>query len=421
MNILLTTSNASGSVRAIASKSMAHRLLICAAFADTPTTVICNETNNDIEATVGCISALGAKIKRTDGKYEVCPIDRSSIPDSPLLDCKESGSTLRFMLPIVAALGKGGRFALHGRLPERPLSPLREELEAHGITLEGKELLTLCGKLEGECFQIDGKVSSQFVSGLLFALSLLDRPSKLSITGTLESAPYVDMTCNALSAFGTKPIKTGACFEINASGKLRSPKNVAVEGDWSNAAFMLALGALSGEVEIFGLDPNSAQGDAKIVKLLEEFGADISYIPDRCSYVARKSILRAISIDASQIPDLVPILATVASVAQGRTEIYGAARLRLKESDRLESTSQMLNALGASVKIRDDGLIIEGCNSLAGGTVDSWGDHRIAMSAAVASSVSYEKVTIERAEAVEKSYPRFWDDMLSLGMKTTIV
>ena len=176
MKALITPSAARGSVRAIASKSMAHRLLICAAFSDATTNVICTETNKDIEATVACLSALGADIKRTPDGYEVKPIDRAGIPDSPLLDCGESGSTLRFMIPIVAALGCGARFVLHGRLPERPLSPLCEELEAHGITLRGKEILTLGGKLDGDSFSIDGGVSSQFVSGLLFALSLLAHP-----------------------------------------------------------------------------------------------------------------------------------------------------------------------------------------------------------------------------------------------------
>ena len=421
MKAILTPSVASGSVRAIASKSMAHRLLICAAFADAPTTVICTETNNDIEATAACLSALGANIKRTIDGYTVEPVDRARIPDSPLLECGESGSTLRFMIPIVAALGKGGRFALHGRLPERPLSPLREELEAHGITLHGKELLTLSGKLSGDSFSIDGGVSSQFVSGLLFALSLLEYPSTLRITGKLESAPYIDMTCNSLALFGAAPIKTESGFEINAGGKLSTPTQIAVEGDWSNAAFPLALGVLSGEVEVFGLDQNSAQGDSRIVELLREFGADITYIPERRSYIAKKSELHSSRIDASQIPDLVPILATVASVAKGCTEIYGAARLRLKESDRLESTAQVLNALGASVRVSDDGLMIDGVDSLCGGCVDSWGDHRIAMSAAVASAVASAQVTIERAEAVQKSYPRFWDDMMSLGIKASII
>ena len=416
MKALITPSAARGSVRAIASKSMAHRLLICAAFSDATTNVICTETNKDIEATAACLSALGADIKRTPDGYEVKPIDRASIPDSPLLDCGESGSTLRFMLPIVAALGCGARFALHGRLPERPLSPLREELEAHGINIVGKETLTVSGKLDGDSFCIDGGVSSQFISGLLFALSLLDLPATLTVTGKLESAPYVNMTVNSLALFGAKPSRSGSEFKINAASKLTSPKNLAVEGDWSNAAFLLAIGALSGEVEVFGLDQNSAQGDSRIVELLREFGADITYNFERGSYVSKKSTLHGISIDASNIPDLVPVLATIASVAEGRTEIYGAERLRLKESDRLESTAGMLNALGASVTITRDGLIIEGRDSLGGGHARSYNDHRIAMSAAVASTVSRDAVTLMGAEAVEKSYPRFWDDISSLGV-----
>lgn len=421
MKALITPSFANGTLRAVASKSMAHRILICAAFADSVTTVVCKEAGKDIEATVGCLEALGANIIRIDGGYEVTPLDRASIPDSPLLECGESGSTLRFMLPVVAALGRGGRFALRGRLSERPLSPLRELLLAHGVELEGKELLTLRGRLSGDRFSIDGGVSSQFVSGLLLALTLLDRPATLDVTGRLESAPYVDLTCNALALFGAAPIKSESGFAISGKGKLRSPNRITVEGDWSAAAFILALGVLSGEVELYGLDRNSAQGDSRIVELLLKFGADITYISDRRSFYASKSRLRGIQIDASDIPDLVPILATVASVADGRTEIYGASRLRFKESDRLESTARMLSVLGASIRVEDDRLLIDGVPSLHGGTVDPSADHRIAMSAAVAASVADGEVVIEHAETVKKSYPRFWEDIASLGIKTDLL
>ena len=404
-----------GKIKAIASKSVAHRLLICAAFADAPAKILCEETNNDIEATAACLNALGAKITRNAPYYDIIPVDPERINRNATLPCGESGSTLRFLLPVAASLGADCSFALEGRLADRPLSPLREELEAHGVTVSGYNPLSISGKLVGNEFSIDGSVSSQFISGLLFALSLLSSDSVLTVTGKIESAPYIDITCDALSLFGAKPTRKDNKFFINSSSFV-SPSLLEVEGDWSNAAFPLALGAIGGEIEIFGLNPNSSQGDKAIVDLLARFGADIYLSPDG-SYIARRSELRGIDIDASQIPDLVPVLATVASVAKGRTRIYGASRLRLKESDRLATVKDLLSRLGANIELTDDGLIIEGVTALDGGKVDSHNDHRIAMSAAVASAVCSEKVSIERAEAVKKSYPAFWEDMSALGAK----
>lgn len=420
MTVSVNPSLPSGSIKAIASKSVAHRLLICAAFADKKTRIRCEETNKDIEATAACLSALGAKIIRSAPYYEVEPVSPDKVNKNALLACGESGSTLRFLVPVVAALGADAYFVMEGRLPHRPLSPLREELEAHGVTLspEGSNPLRVSGKLCGDSFSIEGNVSSQFISGMLFALSLLDRTATLTVTGKIESAPYINITSDALALFGAAPEVKENVYEISSLGALRSPETLEVEGDWSNAAFPLCLGVLGkGSVTVTGLNTASSQGDMKIVELIRRFGGKLTATPDGCGYTSESSALCGIDIDASQIPDLVPILATLASVAEGETRIYGAARLRLKESDRLESVSAMLCGLGADVSETEDGLIVRGKRRLTGGRVSSFNDHRIAMSAAVAAAVCENEVIIDGAEATAKSYPTFWDDMSLLNIE----
>ena len=257
-----------GTVKAIASKSVAHRLLICASFADKKTLIRCEETNRDIEATADCLCALGVKITRSAPFYEVEPISPECVNKNALLPCGESGSTLRFLIPVVAALGAHSTFVMEGRLPQRPLSPLREELEAHGVVLTLKEsnLLTVEGTLSGNEFSIDGNVSSQFVSGLLFAASLMPHDTKLSVTGKIESAPYINITLDALSIFGAMPQQNGNAYTVTAKRRLISPQRIEVEGDWSNAAFPLCLGVMGkGSVCVTGLNAASSQGDAKII------------------------------------------------------------------------------------------------------------------------------------------------------------
>ncbi len=412
MNATLSPSIPHGTLRAIASKSAAHRLLITAAFADRPTRIRCEQINEDIAATADCLSALGATITRETPYYTVTPI--TNIPVEATLPCRESGSTLRFMLPIAAALGVRTKFQMAGRLPNRPLSPLREVLEENGVTLSetGSNPLVLEGKLTGNRFAIAGNVSSQFISGLLFALALCGEGGHLTILNRLESAPYVDMTCDALRRFGAVITKTDDGYTVQSPAHKACLDETAVEGDWSNAAFPLSAAAIGGEITMSGLDLDSHQGDREILDLLERFGAKVERKGD--AVTVRRHTLRGIDINATQIPDLVPVLATVASVAEGTTRIYGAARLRLKESDRLVTVREMLSALGATVSETDDGLIIEGKSTLTGGTVSAAGDHRIAMSAAVASVACTAPVTITGAEATAKSYPAFFEDMQSL-------
>lgn len=404
-----------GTVPAIASKSHAHRLLICAALADRPTRIRCTTTNADIDATVSCLSSLGAEIEREGEYFSVTPID--AVKTGQILDCGESGSTMRFLLPVVLAL-RGDSFLLgHGRLPSRPLSPLYEELIAHGADIDpmGTNPLGCRGGLRAGDYTIDGGVSSQFITGLLFALPLLGEKSRITVTGKLESRPYIELTLQALRLFGVQVLETVPnVFEIEPSS-YRSPVEVNTEGDWSNSAFWLTAGAFSEKgITVTVLNPDSVQGDRKIVEILRDFGADVSVAGN--AYTVRLTApLHGITVDARDIPDLVPILSVAAAGAVGDTVITGCARLRLKESDRIESVCAMIRGLGGRISTEDDTIIVHGTGTLAGGEVDSVNDHRIAMSASAAAGICTSPVTVTGAEAVAKSYPRFYDDLVRLN------
>lgn len=395
-------------VRAISSKSEAHRALICAALADKKTKILCTDTNADIDATAACLSALGASVARVDGGFEVTPI--LSVLSGVTLDANESGSTLRFLLPLVSALGADCDIIMRGRLASRPLSPLYELLMDNGVTLspQGQSPLSLSGRLLAGEYSLRADISSQYISGMLFALSISEAESKLTLCGKLESAPYVMMTLDTLLSFGADirfDIENGI-FYINGKKRLSSPSLFEVGGDWSNAAFPIVAGVIGDHsVTVSGLNPESRQGDREIISVLRGMGARIEV--DGLAVTAHPSRLCGVRIDASDIPDLVPILAVAASVAEGETVIYNASRLRLKESDRIESVCATLLALGADISATDDGMIIRGKGRLSGGSVDSFNDHRIAMSAAIASLVCKEQVKIERFEAINKSYPSF--------------
>lgn len=394
-----------GRISAVSSKSEAHRLLICAALADRKTRILCPQSSEDIDATVRCLKALGAGITHENGVFSVEPI--LSPPDEATLDCGESGSTLRFLLPVACALGTKAEFIMRGRLSERPLSPLIDELKAHGTAVEGSgNVLRVFGRPHGSEWSVAASISSQFVSGLLFMLSLTG--GRLSLSGKAESVGYIDMTCRFLEAFGAKIKRESGGFDVQKCSPLRSPSEAAAGGDWSNAAFFLVAGAVGkNPVTVDSLDINSPQGDRRIVEALRSMNAKIRL--DGTGVTAYPSELNAADIDASDIPDLVPILGVAAAAARGTSRIFGASRLRLKESDRLESTAQMLKALGAEVKICADSLIIEG-GRLCGGSVSSANDHRIAMSAAVAATLCCGRVILDGAQAVNKSYPDFWLD-----------
>lgn len=380
MDLTIQPRTLRGDLHIIPSKSQAHRLLICAALADAPTAIHCPETNRDMDATAECLSALGAIITRTGSGYHVEPIDH--IPNFAILNCRESGSTLRFLLPLAGALGVDTIFKMEGRLPQRPLSPLWEEMERMGCTLSRptSDTIRCQGRLKPGNYTMDGGVSSQFITGLLFALSLLPG-SKLDITGTVESRPYIDLTRQAMACFSSPPYHT--------------PGQITVEGDWSNGAFWAAANALGSSLNIHGLSENSIQGDRAVMEILPQLR---SGSPVVC---------------AKDIPDLIPILSVTAAAFHGAvfTDIQ---RLRLKESDRVAAIIAMIHALGGQAEATEDTLTIHG-TGLTGGTVDAVNDHRIAMSAAVASTVCRERVTILGAQCTEKSYPRFWEEFSRLG------
>lgn len=399
-------------MRVIPSKSYMHRALICASLADKPTVLHCPQSNRDIWATAGCLSALGAEIREENGVYTVIPMERKR-EETAQLGCEESGSTLRFMLPVTAALGRKAVFHAKGRLSARPLSPLYEELVRHGVTLSpnGVFPLSMEGQLTAGDFVLDGSVSSQFFTGLLLGLPLLPEESRITVSGRLESAPYVALTCAVMREFGVEPVVAEKEMLVSPA-PFRSPGELYAEGDWSNAAFWLVAGVIGGKIRLTGLQKESTQGDKAIVSILREMGGDVR--EENGAYLAKKSVLHGVTIDAADIPDLVPVLAIAAAFAEGETVIKGAARLRLKESDRIASVCEMLKALGATCEETADGMIIQG-GGLTGGIVDACNDHRIAMSAAVASLACQEPVTIVGAQAVEKSYPDFFRHLESLG------
>ena len=417
MEAIVYPSNLSGTIKAIASKSCAHRLLICSALSDKQTFISCEESSEDIDATARCLNALGARIERVSGGFEVTPLYRNKIEKNAVLDCGESGSTLRFMLPVACALGADSTFLMGGRLPQRPMTDLVSALTSHGCTLSasGAELKT-SGKLQGGLFTLPGNVSSQYVSGLLFALPLVSEGGVIELTGEIESKNYISMTVDALKAFSVETECGVRSFTVKSGEKYVSPEKVMVEGDWSNAAFWLCAGAMgTGELKCTGLNANSLQGDSEIADILSMFGAKVEKTGDTVTVTPNE--LRGIEVDAKNIPDLVPVIAAVASLAKGRTVIKNAARLRIKESDRLYTVSKTLLELGADIQETADGLIINGREELKGGTVDACGDHRIAMMAAIAATRCQSPVNIQNAEAVRKSYPAFFEDYMSLGGK----
>ncbi|MBE6630774.1 MAG: 3-phosphoshikimate 1-carboxyvinyltransferase [Ruminococcaceae bacterium] len=413
MDITLNKPRFAEKIAAPTSKSAAHRQMIAAAFAGAPTNIYFTQSCEDIVATARCLRALGVGVEEREDGVRITPAPQN--PESAVCDCGESGSTLRFLVPVVAALGIKTTFLRRGRLPQRPMEPLIGVLRAHGANVEEGEAgaLHVSGKLAPGEYAIEANVSSQFVTGLLFALSLLPYPSTLMLKGEIESAPYINMTLKTLTDFKSSPISVAGGRLLGVPGylaqPLRSPGEIRTEGDYSGAAFLLCAGAIGKDpVTVTGLSYPCAQGDMAILDLLDRFGAKIDLDEQDQSFTVSPAPLHGIRIDAKQIPDLVPVLAVVAAAAEGDTEITGAARLRLKESDRLATTAAMLRAIGGEVEEREDGLLIHGGHPLSGGVVDGAKDHRIVMSAAVAALLCENELTIKGAEAVNKSFPDFF-------------
>lgn len=404
----------SGTVVVPPSKSVAHRMLICAALSDSPCTVRCSQTNRDMDATAACLNALGAQITYSDGAYHVTPV--ATPTKGGTLDCGESGSTLRFLLPVAAALGADAIFIGQGRLPERPLSPLYEEMTAHGIQMSanGHMPLTCQGKLPAGTYTLDAGVSSQFISGLLMALPLSGQDCSIVLTGHIESAPYIELTLNALSRFGIEVERTGNGFFIPGGQKYHSQPEMTVEGDWSGAAFWMVAGAAGkGSITCAGMDyEGSSQGDRTVVDVLRRMGAEITTAAE--GITAHPSSLKGCTIDCADIPDLVPVLSVAAAHASGTTVFENVRRLRIKESDRIQSILDMLCPMGISASATENTLTVTG-GTASDGTYNPSQDHRMAMSAAVLAATQGTSVTILDSECTAKSYPAFFQDFSSLG------
>ncbi len=418
MTVKVTPSPLKGRLRAISSKSCAHRALIAAGLADKATTITLNILSEDIVATMNCLKAMGCTIRQEEAngliRLLVEPMDANKSREPFVLDCNESGSTARFLLPVAASVAPQFTMTGKGKLPTRPLTPLRREMEQKGCTFQGEAMpFTVTGALQPGEYRMEGNVSSQFISGLLFALPLLAGDSRIVLTSPLESAPYVDITLETLAQFGVAIEKEANGFLVKGGQCYVSPELLDIQGDWSNGAFVLAMGAVGGDVTLTGLRPDASQGDKAIVPLLEAFGANVTAQQD--AFTVKQAPLTGITIDVAQIPDLVPCLASVAALSKGETRIINGSRLKIKESNRIQTTHDALTALGADITMTDDGLIIRGKEKLAGGEAQGYGDHRIVMALAIAASGCANPVVIHGAEAVNKSYPGFFEDLQLMG------
>ena len=411
MTLTITPAKLQGTITPPPSKSQAHRLLIAAALAEGKSVIQNISRSQDMGATLRCLTELGAEYERAGekltlrglGANPMSPMGRMALPR---LDCGESGSTLRFLIPVALAVRGGGIFTGQGRLMERPQGPYFDLFDEKGISYEQKGgTLTVQGQLKPGEYRLPGNVSSQFVTGLLYALPLLEGDSKIMLTTDLESRDYVEMTLRALEAYGVKGHWMDERTLAVPGWQTYKARDLAVEADWSQAGFWYAAKALGNAVEVTGMDPHSSQGD----KAIEKYYVNLSEPGD-------------MTIDVSGCPDLVPPLAAMAALREGTTYLVNAARLRMKESDRLAAVSDVLCKLGAPVEEGPDFLAIRGLLTLPGGAeVDAYNDHRIAMMAAIAATRCERPVTLTGAESVNKSYPNFWEDYVNLGGKITEV
>lgn len=408
-----------GTVNVPPSKSDVHRAIICAAMANGVSRISPVALSNDIKATIGCIKALGADAVLENN---VLTVDGTNMykNKTALLDCGESGSTLRFFIPIAAVGNINATFVGKGKLPQRPIGIFTEALPKAGTVCktEGGLPLEIKGQLKSGIFEIPGNVSSQFITGLLLALPILEGDSEIVLTSPLESVGYIAMTIRTMKQFGVNIQATENGWHIKG-GQTYKSCNYTTDGDWSQAAFFMVLGAVSGKVTVKGVAKDSTQGDKKCAEILARFGAKVTQLDNEVT--VEKGKLKAITIDASQIPDLVPVLSVCAAFAEGTTKIINAERLRIKECDRLKATAELLNNLGGKVKELSDGLEITGVSSLKGGNVNGYNDHRIVMSAAVCAARSDEDITATFAMSINKSYPDFYIDYNSIGGKANVL
>ncbi len=412
-SVKIKKSRLSGRIMIPASKSAAHRAIFCAALADGASLLTgLGELSKDLCATLQAAEGLGAEVRVSEGG--ICITGARSVPTVGFFDCGESGSTLRFLIPVAAALGMEAGFTGSGRLPERPLGAYRQLLPAHGVAYEsegGGLPLEIRGQLTPGLFELEGNVSSQYITGLLLALPLLERESEIRLLSPLQSAGYVEMTLRMLRDFGVAAEPSENGWHVPGGQRYRA-NSLRVEGDWSQAAFFLCAGAMGHDISVEGLRADTAQGDREILSLLDRFGAQPKEENGLVS--CPPSPLRGIEINAAQIPDLVPILAVTAAFASGETRITGAERLRIKESDRLCACAEGLSRMGADIEELPGGLIIRGGRPLHGAKIRGYNDHRIVMAFSIAGTITGD-MTITDAVSIHKSYPGFFSDLKKLG------
>ena len=402
-----------GTVSVPPSKSAAHRAIICAALARGKSIISPIELSNDILATISCMRNLGAEIELDGTTLTVDGTNVFSVKNVTL-DCGESGSTLRFLVPVAAAGGVAACFVGHGKLPERPIGVYTDCLPEKGVkcVTKGGLPLEISGRLKSGIYEIPGNISSQFITGLLLALPVLDGDSEIRLTSPAQSVGYISMTINAMKDFGVnvQPLQDG--WKIPGNQQYTCC-NYNVEGDWSQAAFFMTAAALGGEISIDNLSTLSAQGDKECMEIYRRLGVSIN--ENNGIIIMKPGSLRGIEVDASDIPDMVPALAAAAAVAEGRTVIRGAERLRIKECDRLAAMADGLTKLGAKIKETSDGLIIDGVKTLSGGFAEGYNDHRVVMSLSMTAAACSGDIVLTDMESVNKSYPSFFDEYRRLG------
>ena len=409
-SITLNPSKLTGNVRIPSSKSISHRAIIAASLANGQSIVSNVDISEDIQATLECMEKLGAKYIKKDNEIHIDGTNILTLKEDITLDCHESGSTLRFLMPLAILGKKEVSFLGKGRLMSRPQKPYFDLFDKKNIHYsQDEDCIKIKGNLHGGEYKIAGDISSQFITGLLFTLPNLLEQSEIIITTNLESIGYVDLTIDVLQDFGINIENKGYKRFTVLGNQQYKPVNYTVESDFSNAAFFLVAGAIGNNITSLGLKANSLQGDKQIIDILKNVGANIR-IDNQGGIKVAGGNLTGTTIDAKDIPDLVPILTVLCSFCKGESKIINAGRLRLKESDRLCAIATELNKLGAKVEEGEDFLKVVGVDHLNGGVVDSWNDHRIAMSLAVASTRCLNDVTITDKDAVNKSYPNFWND-----------
>lgn len=405
MNIEITPKAFSGKAVIPPSKSISHRALICAALSKGESEIHGLLKCEDTDATTDALIALGAEI-RTEGDITyVKGIENP--PEYAEINCRESGSTLRFLLPVAAALGVEAVFTGSGKLPTRPITPYLEQFPKHGVNFLSDTLpYHIKGRLQSGVYPVTGDISSQFITGLMLALPLLEGNSRIVLTSPLQSKPYADITIRCMKSFGIETLEFEGNYSIKGSQSY-TPAAFTVEGDCSQAAFFAVANELGSNIELVGINKNSVQGDRAVFDIIDKM-------------IKINGNYSGFDIDASDIPDLVPILTVLAAFAEGSSRIRGCRRLRIKESDRLTSISTVLNSLGADVNVVGDELEINGVKQLTGGICSGFNDHRIVMSLAIASQKCADKLTITGAECVAKSYPTFFEDLRQLGGEYTL-